>query len=186
MSAQQAGSALQMQGRRVMNLAHFVTQAARRHPNGLALVWGELQWTWRESEARIASLVAGLASLGIGHGDRVLVHSKNTNELFELTYAIFRIGAVFVPTNFRLMPGDVVQLANIAKTKLFICHADFPEHAEAVMAGAKSVERLICTAAQAGKQPFGETSVDALIKAHPQAEAPMCSVGLPACRRRRC
>ena len=177
MSAQQAGSALQMQGRRVMNLAHFVTQAARRHPNGLALVWGELQWTWRESEARIASLVAGLASLGIGHGDRVLVHSKNTNELFELTYAIFRIGAVFVPTNFRLMPGDVVQLANIAKTKLFICHADFPEHAEAVMAGAKSVERLICTAAQAGKQPFGETSVDALIKAHPQAEAPMCSVG---------
>ena len=82
MSAQQAGSALQMQGRRVMNLAHFVTQAARRHPNGLALVWGELQWTWRESEARIASLVAGLASLGIGHGDRVLVHSKNTNELF--------------------------------------------------------------------------------------------------------
>ena len=47
-------------------------------------------------------------------------------------FATFRLGAVWVPTNFRLLPGEVVCLAQDSGAALFLCHADFPEHAAAV------------------------------------------------------
>ena len=38
---------------RVMNLAHFVTQARLRGPDDIALVWRDRTWSWAEFEARI-------------------------------------------------------------------------------------------------------------------------------------
>ena len=37
---------------RVMNLATFLTQIARRDPDGIALVMGDTRWTWAEFNAR--------------------------------------------------------------------------------------------------------------------------------------
>lgn len=50
----------------------------------------------------MSALAAVLAEHGIGYGDRVVVQSKNSNLMLESMDACFRIGAVWVPTNFRL------------------------------------------------------------------------------------
>src|SRR4051812_20100304 len=75
--------------RRVMNLANFVNQAARRHPERAGFIWGDRTWTWREIDGRISALASALRRKGIGKGDRVLVHSKNCNEMFESMFATF-------------------------------------------------------------------------------------------------
>ena len=36
---------------RVMNLAHFLSQAARRDPDGIGFVWRDATWTWRDDTA---------------------------------------------------------------------------------------------------------------------------------------
>jgi fatty-acyl-CoA synthase len=154
-----------------MNLAHFLTQAARRLPERPALIWGERSWTWREMDARTAALTAGLAGLGIAKGDRVLVHSKNHNELIEAMFACFRLGAVFVPTNFRLLPAEVVELARTARPKLFICHGHFPDHA-ATLVAADAVDRVV----RIGPGTLGESSVAALIEANLEKPAPTAAV----------
>jgi fatty-acyl-CoA synthase len=41
------------------------------------------------------------------------------------------LGAVWVPTNFRLMPDEVAYLATASGAKAFLCHGDFPDHAKA-------------------------------------------------------
>src|SRR5262249_16631310 len=46
--------------------------------------------------------------------------------------AAFRLGAVWVPTNFRLMPDEVAYLGSASGAKAFLCHGDFPDHAKAV------------------------------------------------------
>ncbi len=46
---------------RVMNLAHFVTRNARRLADRPGFIWGERQWTWREIDAAVSALAAGLA-----------------------------------------------------------------------------------------------------------------------------
>ena len=63
--------------RRVMNLAHLVTQNARRHGDRIGFIWGEKSWTWREIDDLVSALAAALAARGVVKGDRILVHSKN-------------------------------------------------------------------------------------------------------------
>ena len=96
--------------RRVMNLAHFLVQAARRHPLQPALICGDRRYTWRELDERTAALAQALADHGIGKGDRVLVHSRNCFEFVETLFATLRLGAVWVPTNFRISPDEAVYL----------------------------------------------------------------------------
>ena len=144
--------------RRVMNLAHMLTQNARRHASRVGFVWGEKSWTWREIDAEVSALAAALAARGIAKGDRILVHSKNCAEMFWSMFAAFRLGAVWVPTNFRLMPDEVAYLATASGAKVFLCGGDFPDHAAAV-SGPAFTWRI----GEGGA--FGERSVRAAIAA---------------------
>jgi len=144
---------------RVMNLGYLLTQNARRHGGRAGFVWGDKSWTWREIDAAVSALAAALAARGIVKGDRILVHSKNCEEMFFSMFAAFRLGAVWVPTNFRLMPDEVAYLATASAAKAFLCHGDFPEHAKAV-SGPAFTWRI-------GEEgAFGERSVREAIAAH--------------------
>jgi fatty-acyl-CoA synthase len=148
--------------RRVMNLAHIVSQNARRHCALPAFIWGERNWNWREIDAQVSALAAGLRARGIGKGDRILVHSKNCDTMFVSMFAAFRLGAVWVPTNFRLLPDEVAYLATSSGAKGFICHGDFPAHAAAVAAvepAPKFIWRI-------GPGAFGEDDAEAVIARH--------------------
>jgi len=152
------GGQLRM-SRRVMNLAHMLTQNARRHGERTGFVWGEKSWTWREIDRAVSALAAALAERGISRGDRILVHSKNCEEMFWSMFAAFRLGAVWVPTNFRLMPDEVAYLATASGAKAFLCHGDFPEHAN-IVTGPAFIWRI-------GEEgTFGERSLREAIAAY--------------------
>jgi fatty-acyl-CoA synthase len=148
--------------RRVMNLAHFVTQCARRHGDRVGFIWRDRSWTWREIDDHVSALAAGLAARGIVKGDRILVHSKNCDEMFWSMFAAFRLGAVWVPTNFRLMPDEVQYLATASGAKAFLCHGDFAEHASAVQASSPALAFVW----RIGEGGFGEKSVAEVMAAH--------------------
>ena len=101
-----AGGAVPV-SKRVMNLSHFLRQAARRHGPEIGFVRGDLTWTWTELDRRVDAMAAALAARGVKKGDRILVQSKNCNQMFESMFACFRLGAVWVPTNFRQTPAEV-------------------------------------------------------------------------------
>jgi acyl-CoA synthetase (AMP-forming)/AMP-acid ligase II len=117
-----------------MNLGRLLTQTARRVPHHLALVWGERRWNWAELDARVDRLCAVLRSHGVGPGDPVLVHSRNTNAMFEGMWASFKLGAIWVPTNFRLTPAEVAWLASTSRAKAMLRDRGFAGHADAVRA----------------------------------------------------
>jgi len=144
---------------RVMNLAHFLTQSAQRHPDEIGFVWGDRSWTWAEMEARSAAFAAALGTrYGLRKGDRVLVQSRNCNQMLEAMFACFRLGAVWVPANFRGTPDDLAWMAELSGAKLLICDAAFPDHA--AIPGPALATRLAIGAA-----PFG-TDLDAVIDRH--------------------
>lgn len=156
--------------RRVMNLAHFLVQAARRHPLQPALICGDSRYTWRELDERTAALAQALADHGIGKGDRVLVHSRNCFEFVETLFATLRLGAVWVPTNFRISPDEAVYLARTSGAKAFLCHGDYPGHAAAVADAMPQLSLL----ARLGPGNFPARDVADLIKARPGA-TPVCA-----------
>jgi len=98
---------------RVMNLCHLLTESARRHRDAPALIWGDRQWSWAQMEARACALAQALRQdYGLQKGDRLLVQSANCNQMLEALFACWRIGAVWVPANFRLPPAELAGLAD--------------------------------------------------------------------------
>ncbi len=64
-----------------------------------------------EFDHRVAKLAGYLRDgLGVSRGDRVAVLSANSSNVFEIQFACFRIGAVFVPLNWRLAVPELVSI----------------------------------------------------------------------------
>ncbi|MGE0224779.1 MAG: acyl-CoA synthetase [Acetobacteraceae bacterium] len=116
------------------NLAHLLVQSARRFPDRPAIAWRDRVWTWAAFLDRVQAAAGALAERGVKHGDRVLVHARNSNAVLETMFASWMIGATWVPTNFRLTPPEVAYLAQSSGARVHIFDAAFPDHRAAARA----------------------------------------------------
>ena len=90
-----------------MNLGLSLLYAAERTPEADAVVDGDARLDYRSLQQVAATLAAGLASRGVGRGDRVAVVLKNRRQAVELYWACQWLGAVVVPLSWRVAPADV-------------------------------------------------------------------------------
>lgn len=127
-----AGLNIERQTNAVMNIGHFLTQASRRLKDAPALIRGDDISSWEAMNARVDAIAHALKHIGVQKGDRVLLHSSNCLDMAEAMYAIFKTGAVLVPTNFRLNPAEIAQMAEISGATYFIGNAHFPDHIAAL------------------------------------------------------
>ncbi len=154
-----------------MNLSLFLRQSARRYAHEIGFVWGDRTWTWAELDARVDAMAAALAARGVVRGDRVLVQAKNSNQMFESMFACFRLGAVWVPTNYRQTPDEVAYLGAASGASAIICGREFPDHVRSVREAAPDVRLVISI----GRSAFGE-DYDTLVAAHDGESVPVCDV----------
>jgi acyl-CoA synthetase (AMP-forming)/AMP-acid ligase II len=91
--------------------------------------------------------------------------------MFESMFACFRLGAVWVPTNFRQTPDEVAYLAQASGAAAMICHRDFPEHAQAVRDALPGLRFVVSI----GGADFGE-DYDGLVGRHAGQPAPTAMV----------
>jgi fatty-acyl-CoA synthase len=84
-----------------------------------------------EFSTRVQAAAGALAKQGVRHGDRILLHARNSNAVLETMFASWMLGAVWVPTNFRLTPPEVAYLATASGATVHIFDDAFPEHAAA-------------------------------------------------------
>ncbi|KZM48777.1 acyl-CoA synthetase [Labrenzia sp. OB1] len=144
---------------RTSNIAHFLSRNARRLRDRPAIIWGDDRWTWRELDARVSALaIAMREDFGIRHGDRVLVQSPNNNQITEIMLACFRLGAVWVPSNFRQGADEVAYLAQKAGAAMMFCEQGFPAHAATCRAALPDMMGVVAI----GNADFGP-SYEALI-----------------------
>lgn len=93
-------------------------------------------FTYAEMNERCGRLASHLRRLGIGHGDRVAVLCYNSTDIFEIQFACCKLGAAFVPLNWRLADAEIAAIAKNASPKLLIHGADFSDTAHSLkMAG---------------------------------------------------
>lgn len=126
-----------------MNLAELLRQTARQFPDRPGLIHGDTTWSWAELDRRVDAMVGALRGLGVQPGDRILVHSRNNLAMFESCWIAFRLGAVWVPTNFRLTPPEVAYLGASSGARVMIVEDAFLEHAEAVQAASPALQHVV-------------------------------------------
>lgn len=145
----------------VMNLGQLLRQTARLFPEHHGLIHGEHRWTWSEIDARVDAMASALQKLGLKKGDCILVQSRNNLQLFESCWVAFRLGCVWVPTNFRLTPPEVAYLGASSGATTMIYESDFAAHADAVREASGQLKHLVCI----GAPRAGESSYEALVEA---------------------
>ncbi len=156
------------------NLGRLLTQTARRIPEAPALVWRDRTWSFAELDGRVDRLAGALRGLGVGKGDRVLVHSRNSNRMFESMWACFKAGAIWVPTNFRLTPNEVAYLGASSRAVVMLRDEGFQGHAEAVRAASPQLRHVVAMGEDRQEDELAyETLLAANAPTLPDAEAPV-------------
>ena len=86
---------------RSMNIAWWVQRWADLNPDKPAIIFEGEKITYSELNRRANRASCWLQSLGIEKGDRVAAILSNCPQFLELFLACARLGAIFVPLNFR-------------------------------------------------------------------------------------
>lgn len=100
---------------------HVAVQA-RLQPEQAAAVdlAGGRRWTYAELDLVIAQATGVLRRRGIGEGERLAVLARNRVLLAVLHLACARLGAMFVPLNWRLSSGEIAALVEDAAPTLIV------------------------------------------------------------------
>lgn len=107
-----------------MNLALLLSRAARAYGEQPALVQGDRILNYTEFNRRTGRLAGALKDLGVRKGDRVAILQHNAPPFLETLFALFRLGAVAVPLNFRLHPLEIRYILEQSLATAVI-HGDF-------------------------------------------------------------
>ncbi|NHC62072.1 acyl-CoA synthetase [Paenalcaligenes suwonensis] len=127
----------------VKNLGSLLTDVSHRLPHELAYVQGTQRYTWQELNARVDAMAHALQQLGVGHGDKILVHSKNRIQLFESCWVAFKLGAVWVPTNVRITEHEISYLAQHSGASVIIYDEGYESHVLACHEASTSIKHVI-------------------------------------------
>jgi acyl-CoA synthetase (AMP-forming)/AMP-acid ligase II len=98
--------------------ADVLREQCRSRPGQVAAVDGELRLSWVELNSRVNRLVDALVKHGLAPGDRILWLGQNSVKLFELLLAAARMGALFVPANWRMSVQEIRQVIDDLDPKI--------------------------------------------------------------------
>ncbi len=103
----------------------FLAHAAAVYPGKLAVIHGELRFTYREFYGRCRRLADALRRRGIRPGDTVAVIAPNVPALLEAHYGVPMAGAVLNALNYRLDPRSIAFILAHGEAKLLIADREF-------------------------------------------------------------
>src|SRR5215207_1858953 len=128
---------------------------AGEHPDRTAL-WiveeddGETRLSYGQMAERSARAANWLRAQGVGRGDHILVMLPNRVELWEVTLAAMKLGAVLIPSSMLLTPADIVDRVERGR----VSHAIVDETAVAAFPAVQGLTRIVVGEA-AGWRPSG-------------------------------
>ena len=105
-----AATAAAINQARQHGVGDLLHRTARRHPDKLAVVAGDLRVTYAEFDAAVNRCGRALSERGLCQGDRLALLSHNCWQFAVLVFATARLGAVLVPVNFMLGPDEIAYI----------------------------------------------------------------------------
>jgi crotonobetaine/carnitine-CoA ligase len=108
----------------------LLDEVVERHPNKTFLVFEDragatAELTYRELLDRVERAAGGLERLGIGRGDTVAVHLRNSPEFVVSLLALAKLGAVLVPCNVANRAHETSYVLERSDAKLVVTSPDY-------------------------------------------------------------
>lgn len=134
-----------------VTLATLSEHHARLTPDHPAVIFGDRPLGYAEFHDRVLRAAAALRSAGIGHGDRVGWLGLNHADYLVLMQAAFRLGAVLVAINARLVAREIAFILADAGIALLVAEAAFLPTVEQAAPG---LDTVLVDAPHGGRPPF--------------------------------
>jgi fatty-acyl-CoA synthase len=101
----------------------FLERCAEAFASKLAIIDGGRVWTYGEFGDRVHRLVGVLRTAAIKPGDRVAALCTNSHVMLEVHNGVPGAGAVLVPMNIRLSPGEMTRIIEHSGASLLVADA---------------------------------------------------------------
>ena len=103
-----------------MNTADFLNIATAICPERTAIVFEGKRYAFSQLNERVNRLANALSNFGVKKGDRIAMLQVNCNQFVETYFAAARLGAIYVPLNFRARGNEVTYMLNTAETSILL------------------------------------------------------------------
>jgi fatty-acyl-CoA synthase len=105
----------------------WLENRAKLSPNKNAVILEDntMKWTYKELNNRSSSVAGWLKKQGVKKGDRVALLSPNDISYFDLLFGCGKIGAIFVPLNWRLSVHELHEILLDCTPRLLGIHQKF-------------------------------------------------------------
>ena len=117
----------------------FIGRAAQVYGERLAVVYGEVRRSWRETEQRCRRLASALSRLDIGKSDTVAVMLPNLPEMVEVHFGVPMSGAVLNTLNTRLDYATLHFMLQHGEAKVLIIDTEYLDLANQLKAAIPSL-----------------------------------------------
>ena len=133
------------------NFGYDIVDAwAAEQPEKNAILWTndqglEHQYTFAELKEKTDATASYFQSLGIGHGDMVMLILKRRIEFWFSIIALHKLGAVAIPATHLLTKKDIVYRCNAADIKAIVCAGEevITDHIIEAMPNCLTLEHVI-------------------------------------------
>ena len=92
------------------SIGDLLHRSARRDPDKLAVVDGDLRVSYAEFDVAVNRAAHALAARGLAKGDRLALLSHNCWQFAVLAFATAKLGVVLVPVNFMLGADEIAYI----------------------------------------------------------------------------
>jgi fatty-acyl-CoA synthase len=134
-------------------LGFTLSRRAQLDPNKRALVFREERWTYAELNRLTNQVAHGLHALGVNPGDRVGFLGLNHPRFFFTMFAASKLGAIFVPLNFRLTGPELTFIIGDAGLHTLVYEEAFASIVESIR-GDLSIREYVCATEHSGSRGF--------------------------------
>lgn len=139
----------------MFDLGRTFLQSVERRPHQLAIVDGDVRLTYSRWYERILCVSGGLAALGLGRGDHLVLVLQNRWEMATLHWACQFLGVIVTPVNWRSKGSELEYCVSDAGGRAVAFESASME-AVTQSPACRSIPRIAVGGAEGGTHSFGE------------------------------
>ncbi|HEX2401677.1 MAG TPA: AMP-binding protein, partial [Mycobacterium sp.] len=137
------------------SLSDIPRRSARRYPDKVAIIDGDLTLTFAEFDDLVDRAAAALRDNGFAPGDRIALLAHNCWQYAVLAFATARAAVVLVPINFMLTAEEIAFILGHSGVRGFIVEHDLITTAEEAMTPSGAVLTRVALNADGQRAPYG-------------------------------